>query len=89
MDILLVEDKESSKILLDKIRLFLKLELDLELNKKTRIFPNKCGINYCRYIIYETHMLVRKRCKRKFLKYIKSGNISIQRINSFIFYSSK
>ena len=56
--ILLVENKDRANKILDKIRIYLRDVLDLELNKKTKIYPHKLGINFCGYIIYETHILI-------------------------------
>lgn len=81
--VLLVENKIIAQNILDKIRIFLANILNLELNKKTKIFPNKCGIDYCGYIIYETHILIRKRCKKKFIREIKN-NISVVKLNSYL-----
>lgn len=82
--VLLVKEKENAKKILLNIKEFLMNNLKLELNRKTKILKNKCGINYCGYIIYETHILVRKRCKKKFLKCIKNNNMNLQKFNSFI-----
>lgn len=44
----LVGTKEEAIEKLEKIRKFLKENLDLELNKKTQIFKSKQGVNFCR-----------------------------------------
>ena len=80
--ILLVENKDIANKILDKIRIYLRDVLDLELNKKTKIYPHKLGINFCGYIIYETHILIRKRCKKKFIK--NYNNLSKQQLNSYL-----
>lgn len=82
--VMLVRKKEEAKNIFNKIEDFLKYKLNLELNRKSKIFPNRCGIDYCGYIIYETHILIRKRSKKKFIKFIKNGCININRLNSFI-----
>lgn len=43
-----VKDKTEAIEVLDKIRAFLKNELQLELNKKTQIFKSTQGVNFCR-----------------------------------------
>lgn len=69
--VLLVKDKETSKYLLLKIEEFLLNRLKLELNKKSKYFPNKFGIDFCGYRIYETHIILRKRFKSKISKNIR------------------
>ena len=69
--ILLVPTKEMAKFLLEKIEQFLNTYLNLELNAKSKYFPNHQGIDFCGYRIYETHILLRKRFKKKFKKSVK------------------
>ena len=69
--ILLVSSKKEAKELKDKISQFLKEHLSLELNSKSRFFCNTQGIDFCGYRIYETHILLRKRFKRKIKKKIQ------------------
>ncbi len=38
---------------------FLKKNLELELNEKSRYYPNKMGVNFCGYRIWPTHRLLR------------------------------
>jgi len=52
----------------------LKEKLHLELNEKSRYYPNKMGINFCGYRIYETHILLRNNSKKKIKKRIKYWN---------------
>ncbi len=68
--ILLVRSKKEARALLNEIALFLKEHLNLELNSKSKYFPNRQGIDFCGYRIYETHILLRKRFKKKFKKSI-------------------
>ena len=56
---------EEAKKLLDLIRSFLRKNLELELNHKSRYFLNEKGIDFCGYRIFETHILLRKRFKKK------------------------
>lgn len=66
--VLLVDSKEEAKALLESIRKFLKEKLNLELNAKSKYFPSHQGIDFCGYRIYETHILLRKRFKKKLKK---------------------
>ena len=46
--IVIVKTKKEAKEALEKIKIFLKENLELELNKKTQIFKSKQGVNFCR-----------------------------------------
>ena len=72
--IILLDSKNECKDVINKIKIFLKLNLHLELNKKSRYYPNKLGIDFCGYKIFETHRLLRKRSKKKIKKKIKVWN---------------
>lgn len=72
--ILLVKTKYEAKNLKNNIEIFLKENLNLELNKKSKYFPNTLGINFCGYIIHEKYILIRKRSKKKIKKNIKKWN---------------
>lgn len=85
--VILVKNKQESKILLNKINLFLHDRLKLELNKKSRYYPNSLGVNFCGYIIYETHRLIRKSSKKKikrkirlWLKLKKNGTLNVNKV---------
>lgn len=85
--VILVKNKQESKILLNKINLFLHDRLKLELNKKSRYYPNSLGVNFCGYIIYETHRLIRKSSKKKikwkvrlWSKLKKNGTLNIKKV---------
>ncbi len=69
--ILLLEDKDTCRLLLNKIKEFLDEKLHLSLNAKSRYFKNIKGINFCGYRIFETHILLRKRFKKKVYKNIR------------------
>lgn len=69
--IILVKTKNEAKLILEKIRQFLRENLKLELNSKTQIFKNKQGVNFCGYKINEYRMKVRDRGKKKLKKKIK------------------
>lgn len=68
---ILVKTKKEAKDTLEKIKKFLKENLELELNKKTQIFKSKQGVNYCGYKINEYRLKIRDKGKRKLKKKIK------------------
>ena len=72
--ILLLPTKNEAKAMYQKIEYFLKKELNLSLNEKSRFFPNALGVDFCGYHIYETHRLLRKRSITKMKKQIKYWN---------------
>lgn len=59
--IILVRTKEEAKNILEKIKIFFKQRLDLELNEKTQIFKNKQGVNFCGYKINEYRLKIRDK----------------------------
>lgn len=63
--ILIRKTKEETKQDLENIKEFLREQLKLELNKKTQIFKNKQGINFCGYKINEYRLKIRDKGKRK------------------------
>ena len=89
--VLLVKDKEEAKYVKNKITMFLKEKLDLEVNYKSRYYPSDMGVNFCGYRVFYTHKLIRVRSKKKIRKNIKKwrklnkeGNLDIKRMmNSF------
>jgi len=72
--IILIEKKEDAKIVMEKVRKFLKEKLDLDLNDKSGYYPNELGADFCGYRIYETHILLRKRSIKKIKKLVKYVN---------------
>ena len=76
--IILVENKEKAKMLLEKIKEFLKNELILELNNKTQIFKNKQGVNFCGYKINEYRLKIRDKGKRKLKQKVKRLNKDVK-----------
>ena len=72
--VLLVRSREECIYLKDQIGSFLNERLHLELNEKSCYYPNKMGINFCGYRIYETHILIRDRCKKKIKCKIRKWN---------------
>ena len=67
----MIKTKKEAKQALDKIRKYLRENLELELNKKTQIFKNKQGVNFCGYKINEYRMKIREKGKRKLKKKVK------------------
>ena len=69
--IILIKTKKEAKEILEKIKNYLKENLQLELNKKTQIFKNKQGVNFCGYKINEYRLKIRDKGKRKLKKKVK------------------
>ena len=69
--IILIKTKEQAKEILENIKIFLKENLELELNKKTQIFKSKQGVNFCGYKINEYRLKIRDKGKRKLKKKVK------------------
>ena len=63
--ILLLDTKEECKFIKNKIEIFLKEKLKLELNNRSIYFPNRLGIDFCGYRVFNDYRLVRKRCIKK------------------------
>lgn len=72
--ILLLPNSIIAKEINQQIKEFVEKNLALELNKKTKYFSSKLGVDFCGYRIYETHILLRKRFKKKFKKNINLWN---------------
>lgn len=72
--IILAKTKQECKIIKEKIVLFLKLNLQLELNDKSRYYPEKQGVNFCGYRIFTTHRLLRKNSKVKIKRNVNNWN---------------
>ncbi len=71
--VIIVENKERAKEVLELIRVKVEFELGLKLNiNKSKIFPIAQGVNFIGFKIYPTHMLLRndskKRIKQKLRK---------------------
>ena len=89
--IVIVPTKEEAKQALQAITRFLKENLKLELNKKTQIFKNKQGVNFCGYKINEYRLKTRDKGKRKLKKKIKKltkqlkeGKITSKEVHKYI-----
>ena len=76
--IILVKTKQEAKQILEKIRGFLKTNLELELNSKTQIFRDKQGVNFCGYKINEHRLKIRDKGKRKLKKKVKELKYKIK-----------
>ena len=77
--VMLVESKDIAFKYFDMVNNFINSELNMKLNKKSGYFPNKLGIDFLGYKVYETHILLRKRSKikiKKKIKLYKKGYIS-------------
>ena len=72
--------------------------IGLVLNPKTKVIPAKCGVDFCGYRTWATHILPRKRNMRKarrmfrrMVKQYAAGQISLQyvqqRVASFLAYT--
>lgn len=68
------EDKKEAFFLYKVISSFLHEKLHLALNEKSVYFPNRLGVDFCGYKVYETHILVRKRCKSDMKRKVKLWN---------------
>ena len=70
--ILFVKTKQEAKKVLEKITIFLRKKLELQLNKKTQIFKSKQGVNFCGYKINAYRLKIRDKGKRKLKKKVKT-----------------
>ena len=89
--IIIVKTKEEAKKALEEIKIFLKDNLQLELNRKTQIFKSKQGVNFCGYKINQYRMKIRDKGKRKLknkIKYlkqeIKNGNLTSKEAKKYL-----
>lgn len=76
--VLLLPTKNECQEVLAKIRTFLTEELDLELNQKTRYYPNKFGCNFCGYVIHEHYTLLRRRCIINIKRKMRKHNLNLK-----------
>ena len=72
--ILLLNTKEECKLIKHTIETFLHQQLHLELNAKSKYYPNKMGVDFCGYRIFTTHKLLRLNSKKKIKKNVKKWN---------------
>ena len=69
--VIMCKNKEIAKDILNNITKFLKENLKLTLNSKTRIFKDIQGVNFCGYKINEYRLKIRDKGKRKLKKKVK------------------
>jgi len=97
--ILLLNNKQECIKIKKLIEDFLNKNLELKLNYKSRYYPNKMGVNFCGYRIFETHRLLRLNSKKKIKLNVKRWNKlyskncldlpnTMMRLNSWIAHSS-
>ena len=89
--VIMCENKEIAKDSLNNMTKFLKENLKLTLNSKTRIFKDIQGVNFCGYKINEKRLKIRHtskcRMKRKLKRYtrqLKEGKIKLPEIQRSI-----
>ena len=76
--VILIKTKDEAKRILEKIQVFLKEKLELELNSKTQIFKDKQGVNFCGYKINEYRLKIRDKGKRKLKNKVKELKYKIR-----------
>lgn len=72
--ILLLDTKENCITIKKIIQAFLFNTLHLRLNKKSKYYPCKTGVDFCGYRIFTTHRLLRKSSKKTIKAKIKKWN---------------
>ena len=72
--VLLLEDRNQCRVILEEMKEFLDKNLGLKLNKKTNYFRNSQGVNFCGYKIFKTHIMLKKENKKKIKNKIKNWN---------------
>lgn len=89
--VILCKNKEIAQKILNEITIFLKQNLKLTLNSKTKIFKDIQGVNFCGYKINEERLKIRNtskyRMKRKLKRYTKElreGKITLPEIQRSI-----
>lgn len=90
--VIIVENKERAKEVLELIRTKIETELSLKLNEnKSKIFPIAQGVNFIGFKIYPTHMLLRddskKRIKQKLRKFkpmLIEEKITIEKVEQIL-----
>ena len=72
--ILILKSKEECIQRKEQIEIFLDEELHLDLNAKSKYYPDKMGINFCGYRTFTTHRLLRTNSKKKIKRKVKEWN---------------
>lgn len=97
--ILILKTKKECIYIKHLIEQFLKENLHLELNAKSKYYPDKMGVNYCGFRAFTTHKLLRLSSKKKIKSNVKFWNHlysrnnldlckAIQQLNSWIGHSN-
>lgn len=76
--VLILRNKQEAKEALQKIKIFLKEKLELELNDKTQIIKGSQGVNFCGYKINEYRLKIRDRGKRNLKNKVKKLQIMVK-----------
>lgn len=63
--VILLDNKNECKKVFKDIEVFLKEKLELKLNRKSKYFHNRYGINFLGYRIFNDYRLLRKCCIKK------------------------
>ena len=88
--IILSEDPEELRHVLELIEEFLRRELKLELNPKTTILAAKNGINFVGYIHFKDHKRVRKDAMRRLKKLLKAFDTGeVEKLEDFNWFNRK
>lgn len=70
--VILADNKAYLHDILHKIKNYFEKKLKLTIKKNYRIFPvDNCGIDFLGYVYFHTHVLVRKKIKKRFAKMLK------------------
>lgn len=72
--ILILKTKKQCIDTKEQIEKFLHKKLHLELNSKSKYYPDKMGVNYCGYRTFTTHRLLRLNSKKKIKRNVKFWN---------------
>ena len=77
--IMFVKTKEEAKKVLLDVSKYVSNTLHLELNNKSRYYPNKMGLDFCGFRIYESYRLLRKRSIKKIKRKVRKWNMLYER----------
>lgn len=80
--VILSDSKDDLRYTFGMISDYLAVELNLEIKGNWRIFPTKDGIDFCGYVHYHTHTLLRKSIKKRFARALKRKH-SLQTIAAY------
>lgn len=70
--VILSDSKVHLRGILDQIRVYLDVNLQLEIKSNYQIFPVWArGIDFLWYKFYHTHILIRKRIKNRFIRMVR------------------